>query len=180
MLGIRNGTSRTYVQHGPVVARGSGCLYLQCFVSELVLAVFGGISPNSYEVVLGQRQNQCFWKSFAFKMPKRCLAICRSKVDVIICGRWCPNITRRSFFFWRTVVLMFPRLTPITTAWGMKAVLSLFLAPPRGRGRWVLGCKIRVWPSPHKGVGKMAWTSLVSSSRCFEGTSARGILGSGL
>ena len=55
---------------GPGVARVSKEVYLRCFASELVLASFKGLSPNSREVVLDQCQNQRFRKAFALEMPK--------------------------------------------------------------------------------------------------------------
>ena len=36
-----------------------------------VLAIIGGLSPNSREVVLGLCQHQCFQRSFAFETPKQ-------------------------------------------------------------------------------------------------------------
>ena len=69
-------------RHGPGVARVSECLHLQCFASELVLAIFRGLSSRIREVVLHQCQNRCFGKPFTFEMPKRFLAICRSKESV--------------------------------------------------------------------------------------------------
>ena len=59
---------------GPDVVRVSKCLYSQCLASELALAVFRGLFPNSGEVVLDNYQNLCFQKSFAFEMPQRFLA----------------------------------------------------------------------------------------------------------
>ena len=64
---------------GRVLPESPNACILQCFASELVLAVFRGLSPNSRELVLDQCKSQCFQKSFAFEMPKRFLAIYRSK-----------------------------------------------------------------------------------------------------
>ena len=46
---------------------------------------------NSREVVLGQCQKPYFQKSLAFEMPKRFVAISRSKVGFILFGRSCPK-----------------------------------------------------------------------------------------
>ena len=79
--------------------------YLQCFVSEMALAVFEGISANSREVVLGQCQTQHFRRSFAFEMPNQFLGHAQNMP---------PNIV--SFGMWQFLLL--PHVAKITSTWG--------------------------------------------------------------
>ena len=80
--GHRNGPAHRY-QNGPLLPEAPTCLCLQCFVSKLVLAFFGGVSPNCRVVVFGTVLHWVFWKCSAFDMPKHILAMCRQKVGFI-------------------------------------------------------------------------------------------------
>ena len=111
---------------GPVVGTGMGPVLteslkvcMQCFVNELVLAVFRRIPANCREVVLGQ----CFQNRSLMKSRTDFLQFVVQKWDVIIFGRSCPKIAQ-DFFLGTRQLCCFHASRPLAQFGGMKTVFS--------------------------------------------------------